>query len=435
MTPQDQDHILPEAMLRNTALRLISTSLFTLLVASFYIACSDDASPCDGCADTSDAAVDVHNTPDSSLDLSSPDSNADLPSTVRRSFAPNDISILFPLGRGELWRADVAAMSAAHFGEINAIRFPGLGQNVGASPGVFPFVNDSDAEYSSLRIVALRIEPCNSGCAAQIRFVLQSVDSIRFRDGAVHVSHNLDTAQFGAFRFRLAELQAMSPENSDIVLQVNPTLTAQGMSGPYALALREHLRASLSASTLYRITFMTRTEARLGQWEFGGLNFADGIVSGTTEIFGFSTGAKLQVITAPLTVGYEIRLDSSSAIVTHSDSAFASALRTVELATKPLPEQRTAFDALVRRHNPRMVTPDTADCASCHIASTVRSRTFFGLFSSTTAYALESAAQRVSGGADDTVDNFRAFGYFDDTPVISQRVANDTHLSLVKWPL
>lgn len=250
---------------------------------------------CDGNGPTpvSDASVDSNVRPDAIADTSVADTHIVVPDGGTRALGPNDISILFPFDRGELWPASAASFSEALFGEINPTRFPGLVGN--GSGGIFPNL-DANAQYASLRVVSLRIEPCSAGCAAQLRFILQSKGTSTFRDGAVHVVHNLNAQQFVELRARVLELQVVSPENADPVLKVNPALAAQGLGGAFGSALRQRISASASTVTLHRVTFMTRGGARESEWEFGGLEIANGAVTTTVTIPGYAASTRFQFL-------------------------------------------------------------------------------------------------------------------------------------------
>ncbi len=390
---------------------------FELCLLGSLVACGNSSLP------AADASVDGITVADTTIIV---------PDGGTRALGPNDISILFPLGRGELWPATTTLLTQARFAEINATRFPSLGTRTREGRGIFPNLDGEAAEFASLRVVALRIEPCASGCAGQIRFVLQSGDAATFRDGAVHVVHNLDRAQFTALQSRMAGLQFVSPENVDPVLKVNPSLAAQGLDGAYGSALRQSMMSTVSDATLHRVTFMSRSDADQALWEFGGLDFNGGVVTGTTSMTGFPS-TRLQVLLAPVGAMYELRLDTDRTIVSHSDIAFEPAVHVIQLSTRPMAEQQSAYDAIARRHNPSALTPDTTDCVGCHISSPVRSQPFFRNFTSTMAYGAEASSRRVSGPIDENVDNMRMFGYFETMPVVSQRVANDTHFSLTMW--
>ena len=95
--------------------------------------------------------------------------------------------------------------------------------------------------------------------------------------------------------------------------------------------------------------------------------------------------------------------------------------------TASVTERQRAMDALSRVENPALESPDTVDCAACHLANRLRGhlQATFSL-GSALSYTAAAEATRLIGGAERDNDNLRAFGYFDAQPAISQRVANET---------
>jgi hypothetical protein len=85
------------------------------------------------------------------------------------------------------------------------------------------------------------------------------------------------------------------------------------------------------------------------------------------------------------------------------------------------------MDALTRVENPMLESPDTVDCAVCHMANRLRGhlQSTYSL-SSGLNYTASAEATRLIGGAERDNNNLRAFGYFDAQPAISQRTANET---------
>jgi hypothetical protein len=90
-------------------------------------------------------------------------------------------------------------------------------------------------------------------------------------------------------------------------------------------------------------------------------------------------------------------------------------------------ERQRAMDALSRVENPLIESPDTVDCAACHMANRLRGhlQSTYAL-SSGLSYTASAESIRQIGGAERDNNNLRAFGYFDAQPAISQRTANET---------
>jgi hypothetical protein len=296
-----------------------------------------------------------------------------------------------------------------------------------------------DATYASLRVVSLRFDPCFSGnpCYPQIRLVLQglSANGASAFDGAFHALYNLTPDEFAALTAKLKAVVALAPENEGVTrLEVSPSLLAQGMTGAYASGLRDLVTQYIGASNLAKLTFMTRAAGGGDRWDFGGFNLKDFQPGGAFPVAGLDGAVLIQTVRegggrgggpgggpggAPA-YAYNVTPDplrGELALVLNS----AIAQNTV-----PADRQR-AMDALTRVENPELESPDTVDCAACHLANRVRGhlQTTFSL-SSSLSYAGTTEATRLIGGAERDNENLRAFGYFDANPAISQRVANET---------
>ncbi len=349
--------------------------------------------------------------------LAMADTNGDVdPDALGR----HDVSILVPLpASGDLpWRATTPGRGGAL---LPRTVFDRIGRPV------FSSVPD-DQEYDALRAVAIRVDPCfttaiGSACQAQIRIVFQTLAADRTdgtNDGAIHALYNLNSDQFADVVARLRALDA-EPNEAYQPLGVSPVLRAQGMSGAYARGIGALLAEYCGPATLARVTFVTRTLARQGQWEFGGLHvkaFADtGFpAAGTIEIVGSSE--TIQVL-GNGGFGGGIRYSISPAV---ADSAGENGGDATTMQTLTATQRKALAAWAIKQESPVMTVPDTTDCASCHIAGHT-SRTLEAL---DPALITLDRGPRFIGGAEAAGDNLRAFGYFFQDPVISIRSANET---------
>jgi hypothetical protein len=101
-------------------------------------------------------------------------------------------------------------------------------------------------------------------------------------------------------------------------------------------------------------------------------------------------------------------------------------------------QQRQAeFDGLTRVDSPAKNSPDTIDCASCHLATPVSqiiAQPMFSLKESDDSFAfhadghwvLPSEMTATFDSSDTAPFNLHAFSYVDQTPAINQRVVNET---------
>lgn len=343
---------------------------------------------------------------------------------VPHALTANDVSVLFPLSEpAALWPADLEGKGGPL---LPRATFARIGRSL------LKDIDPADAEYAALRVVAVRFDPCfgQAPCVPQLRLVLQAIDAAnrRAHDGAVHLHYNLTDEELGKLASDVRALTTLAPENADgLPLGPSPSLTNQGVSGTYGTALRALVTRYAGAANLSRMTFMTRTTARAGQWEFGGVNLKWFSPEGDLPIAGLPAGTHLQTVAseaASQLYRYSVTPATAhpSALSEVMDGEKVSAVATEALAA--------AHEALARLENPTLETPGTADCASCHLAN--RLRGYLDQKSPQTAapstlYAGRAQAIRVLGSAETNNDSLRAFGYFDSDPVVSQRIANETH--------
>jgi hypothetical protein len=349
-----------------------------------------------------------------------------------RALAMHDVSILFPLG-DRLWPATDLVPSSV---------FRAIGRSVVKE------LADAD-EYDALRVVAVRVDPCfrhdwgGVPCQPQLRLVLQAIapDGTRAFDGALHALYNLDEATFATLATELRALTAAAPEQADpaLALGVSPALRAQGVDGVYGQHLRALVRRYAREETLARLTFMTRTEARAGQWQFGGravrpfpeTGFDP---AGPLDIRALTAGSPTPVVLQTVTSesgpsGYHYAIDPSFA-----DGIGAPAANAAEVAALPADRRGETYAWTLRQTNPNNTTPDSTDCASCHLAERARDH-LEARFPELVDPGDAAERPAFTAGALSNPDNLRAFGYFDATPVVVLRTARESKLTLELFAL
>lgn len=331
------------------------------------------------------------------------------------SFGPADVSVLFPASP-DLWRADLETKSGSLLPrerfELNA---RSLTQEL-----------EDGVEYEHLRVVAMRFDPCfqrsvGGSCEPQIRLVFQaSTDGKTFFDGAVHALYALTPA---AFEAALGELDRLVDTPADGPLGVHPRLIREGLSGPFGAGLAHLAKTHLGPNTLTRVTFMTRTEAPAGQWQFSGFEILgdrdDGEDHAKLPIAGI--GVTMQNVTrnrrAP---GSDLVFDYTvHPLFAEKDGRRgASGLYLDEL---PFEARREVHAWALRQESPNSHVPDTTDCASCHLANHVGRR----LEDLSPELGRPTVLRHIAIN-EPNPDNLRAFGYFDTEPQVAQRTANET---------
>ena len=347
-----------------------------------------------------------------------------------RALAANDVSVLFPLGKGELWSAALAGRDGAALLPRSAFGLIRV-QVIRELPG-------GDATYAALRVVSMRVDPCfiGSPCYPQIRLVLQALapGGASAFDGSIHALYNLTVDEFAAMTTLLRAAAALAPENAAVPrLEVSPALISQGMTGAYGLALRDLVTQFIGGSNLAKLTFMTRNQGGGDRWDFGGFNLRDFEPGGAFPIAGLDRSALVQTVRengggggggrGPGGAGAYAYTVTPSILRGELNTVLSSA--TAQNASAA--ERQRAMDSLVRVENPLLESPDTVDCSGCHLANRLRGslEASFGL-TSALRYASAAEVTRLIGASERDNENLRAFGYFGPDPAISQRTANET---------
>ena len=333
---------------------------------------------------------------------------------------PNDVSVLFPsLPADELWPATL----------------PGRGGPILPANELASFelslvreLPDEDV-YAALRVVSLRFDPCfqherGGACQPQMRLVFQVPDPAGgFFDGAFHALYAIDPARLGEVATALRELARIAPENAAATtLAVSPVLRARGLQSPYADGLRKLVASCAGGDTLVRVTFMTRTASRSGQWQFGG--FEKG--KGKLRIAGLAEHASTQQnVTRSVGHDFEYAVIAAFAEPAGRIGTSGSRLRDLDAAARA-----DVHAWALRQEDPAIHLPDTTDCASCHLSGHI-ARHLEDLDPSlvTPSLAADRAARELSGVERDS-DNLRAFGWFGKEPMVAQRTANETAVVL-----
>lgn len=356
----------------------------------------------------------------------------------------NDVSILYPLPK-----------SIADDGAMIQLRDRGRGgpllpeRYLDQTPALSQFQNKID-ERNSLRVVAVRIDPCFADtivvCRRQIRLSWQPL--VRLPDGritsvdaALHSFYDLTDEEFSAFLNELSQVRRTQGFSSrGWPLQVHPVLRAQGLNGGFAQSLKQLVLKYAGEENLRKLTFMVVRGPEVF-WGFGGYDIDEygrvfpieiprmgSIVVHQSFVNHSRAGDDfVRAILSPTPIEGE-RLDlfiRGSAKLTQSgisEEEIVQALRAGHMAENP------------GRHN-----PNTLDCVSCHLAQSVLDfgeRLFpaLAVVARTPDVVYENSQFTLSqagsgmGGAERPwhTRNLRAFGYFGSTPAISRRVIHES---------
>ncbi len=395
-----------------------------------------------------------------------------------------DVTILYPLpitadhvddlmspssegDRGPLFAREV-------FEQLSAIdNAPVLGPDGKVQPWSGKLLDPWKPRYANLRVVAVRVDPCfgevsdqGGSCQNTIRLVAQFVDPTqpaRRPDGRVgiHLFYTVNRAEMTAFlqgllRLRRAAglplqkgfINPTAGPNSNVRsgFGVNPTLASEGLRGPYATGLRDHLLSYAGEKNLTAVAFCvqdigaerpeysennaTVAESR-SRWIFGRFDVRQGTIYPQTGPALAPAGIQISDIDPVSQPGKRPILVVDPPAVT-PDSYFGRLNKKRNEVDAPAWEQMSA--SALAFLDPRRYSPTTSDCVSCHLADQAVDAQRFdtalyaksGAFSSTT-YRLDHTP--LSSGP------FRMIGWTpsrsgDARPVLTSRVVNDTAVSL-----
>jgi hypothetical protein len=300
--------------------------------------------------------------------------------------------------------------------------------------------------WDELRAVAFRIDPCfaNIGpitqpesCRNQLRVVFQSIPASSSStggliavDGAVHAFYSLDRDELlGLVKDIVALRQEQQPSLASGPLMIHPILASQGLLGAEAKGLRALVLKHAGAQNLVQFTKFTPGNLNT-RWDFAGFTVASGRFSpmDIPTLAPHTTGVSFfSGFTADLAGGFIPETTATD------DMQLLGNFANAKNATPAL--QQAAVDAALRIVNPNKHSPETIDCASCHVSgpglATTAAKLGIDPTGNPNAFvpdgAFISAAQMKQpfSPADDS-HNLHMFSYRLDKPMIGIRVINET---------
>lgn len=312
-------------------------------------------------------------------------------------------------------------------------------------PAHLPVGADVGMPYSQLRAVAYRIDPCfaqigpvtdEAACDNQLRIVFQSLSSnggtAGAADGAIHAFYKLTRAELRGLVADIVDLRVANAGAKELgPLQVHPVVAEQGLLGKESKALQALVAAHASTKNFTRFTMFKSANLQT-VWHFAGFDVAEG--KGTAmEIPTLPAGTTSETYFA----GFSAHLggDFSPATTSPDDMQLLGNYAKAKDAAKA--DQQAALDAAFAIQNPDKHSPNTIDCASCHVAGpgavlTAGKDLGLSLANNKNAFAPDPSWIPAANLAQVTPPslehglNLHNFSYRGDELMISQRVINET---------
>jgi hypothetical protein len=418
-------------------------------VAPGTVACSS-ASSLDGAH--ADASPPLDSGSAGAADHSSGDTTGPIAASM------NDVSILFPLPSSAADIDNLLAPSAT--GNRGALLpsalYAAIGPIAGStdnSDGGLPLgPHETIAAYGDLRVVAMRIDPCfasldpdplGAGCTAQLRLVFQEVrwsaGAANAADSALHAFYDLARVEFLALARALVELR-IENEAGDVLgpLAPHPIMMRQGLAGAMSQGAQRLILEYAGEQNLVRTAQSSLVAiGSSGVWQMSAFDVNSAPLAAIPRaiptlapmldggsilieaiLAGFGAGMPYFALFGPTTASNDFTALDKGAPT--SLSAF---------------DRQAALDALVRVENPKDNSPDTVDCASCHMATPTEkivATPLFGFDDTMSPLAFQPDGTNVTRSAMEATwaamfaPNIHAFSYVATSPGISQRVVNET---------
>jgi hypothetical protein len=360
----------------------------------------------------------------------------------------NDLSVMLPLPKTQ---ADVDVMMAPTSPGVGGVLLPEATFDQ-AQIGL---------DYTSLHAVAFRFDPCfgqlgeitdSSNCQNQLRIVWQplfvndagSASTTSAADSGLHAFYSISREQLiDAVDEMVAAREADGIDFDLGPLAPHPTITSEGLSGPLAQKLFQIVEKYAGGSELVRMTsfqieaFDLQQAPIVGGGDFWGFQSFD-VTAGTVKPRPIATLSGDADNRMSLSASVN-PLESSGSPATTSLDTIATLESMTKATAATLDARKLAFDAALRIESPHTNSPDTIDCASCHLAMPARTMVGDQLGLTETGDANQFVPDSSIPVADlaltTTLDtngilNIHAFSYRDINPMINQRVINETAANL-----
>ena len=359
----------------------------------------------------------------------------------------NDVTILFPL-TGAPSAYPSASDHGAHGVLLPEALYDAVG-HIGGTSGPLTPGSGGDAAYADLHVVAVRLDPCfaalvpdphGDGCANQLRVVFQEVRTVDGQsttfDSGLHAFYSLSRADLVSLAKRIGSLRAENSTGERLGgLAPHPIMVAQGMDGEMARGLRELVLDYAGAANRTRGTKLSASEPGFA-WSFSGFDVSDASAATFTPMIIPTVGDGVTDQSFFRGFANDFVQGQFSPPTTSADDLVP--LADEQGAANLTPEARqAAFDGLTRVDHPGKNSPDTIDCASCHLATPVSqmiAAPMFSLIEHDDAFAFHADGTWVLptemaptfDATGNTGFNIHALSYVDRTPAINQRVVNET---------
>ena len=366
-----------------------------------------------------------------------------------------DVSYLFQLPRGNA-QAPVNLLRPQDQGNAGPLLPPRL---YGQIPTLLIDGSGNATVYGKgLRVVGARIDPCPTGetrtCSPQVRLIWQPVEYEEFegrwlaRDAAVHCFYGLTLEKLEFLKTDLWEIKKrfadLGVDTKLKALDLHPALRNDRTADAFTHEINSVLLKYVGEDNLEKITYVALLvptkwwrfgafeKGRSGKWHTAAI---PRLGAPTEDIFNVA-------VYDGIGLGPEKGIDAVFNVLPEdypeADNLFAVINKGYRFNdARDRLVFRGKLDAIARFQNPRKTNVDNLDCATCHYADATKyyvGNRFKELKHVSSTEEFENPDPAIFNLENRTLAatstrNVRAFGFFGDKPVISQRTINESALA------
>jgi hypothetical protein len=293
--------------------------------------------------------------------------------------------------------------------------------------------NGTTFTYAQFQVVGVRFDvcdrssigPCPADVDGRLRLIVQPVQdangTITTVDVAGHLFYPIPAAELAGVVDELRDLAAMQDAAADPLEIVPGATNADYMAKLDALVVKY-----ARPDNLVRITTAGQVANQTPfEWNFREIDW-----NAATGEFDETPIPQIGLVqqSAQLADG-DVTYDTGPGDLADAPVGLALAVQGANFDTATPANRALAIDALAQVLNPTLNDTVNTQCVACHVATYLSSyRTTEQMVDPTTSPSWYHTPRDVSVGSfgNSDANQIRNFGYVDATPIISQRLANDT---------
>jgi hypothetical protein len=291
--------------------------------------------------------------------------------------------------------------------------------------------------YDRLQIVALRFDlcdrskpgPCTRSDDGRLRMVLQAIaDDATAEDVALHVFYSVPNDEVPGLIGELRALARIQSEPPSSPLKASPALASGNAA--YANALRDLVRRHASHRRFVRLTTILRQPPPFAPnaWYMTGIVDPAGIAP--VRVGDSIVSAEAPVLVAHASYDVESPSEAYGNAINDKPPGLDGILKGDGFESHTDARKKEELALLATVDNPLVSSPDTAQCIACHASTVVAAnratRAGIDLGAITGRYTSTHDLSIDAGHSRETDLSLRALGWLGSTPMISQRVVNET---------